>query len=176
MMTIFESLEYLKFGNPKQKIVYQLLNKHNIFTKLAQFTPLLTGTIPINIDTDESDLDIACYWKEKLPFIEVLTTTFNQYAGFTIKQETINTRETILCRFKLDDFKVEIFGQNRPSHEQESYKHMLIESAILNRMGVDFRKKILELKKAGLKTEPAFAQVLGLAGDPYEAMLQLHLD
>jgi hypothetical protein len=32
---------------------------------------------------------------------------------------------------------------------------------------------IMDQRRAGLKTEPAFAAVLNLSGDPYEALLDL---
>ncbi|MBL1705198.1 DUF4269 domain-containing protein [Klebsiella pneumoniae] len=35
------------------------------------------------------------------------------------------------------------------------------------------REEILRLKENGLKTEPAFAQVLNINGDPYEALILL---
>ena len=48
---------------------------------------------------------------------------------------------------------------------------MIIEAEILEEKGEDFRQKIIELKKSGIKTEPAFAQLLNLKGDPYEALI-----
>ena len=39
--------------------------------------------------------------------------------------------------------------------------------------GEPLRKKIRELKVSGLKTEPSFAKVLGLSGDPFLAFLEL---
>lgn len=50
---------------------------------------------------------------------------------------------------------------------------MLIEHQILLEKGESFRQEIISLKKQGIKTEPAFAQLLGLSGDPYEAILRL---
>jgi len=35
-----------------------------------------------------------------------------------------------------------------------------------------FRQKVLELKKLGIKKEPAFAQLLGLQGNPYKELLR----
>ncbi|MGC3943422.1 MAG: DUF4269 domain-containing protein [Chryseolinea sp.] len=67
-----------------------------------------------------------------------------------------------------------MFGQSRPSTEQEAYLHMVNEYQVLQSRGSEFRDEIIRLKKSGLKTEPAFAKALGLTGDPYEAMLRFH--
>lgn len=48
---------------------------------------------------------------------------------------------------------------------------MLIEHQILQSENEDFRLKIIELKKNGYKTEPAFAKLLDLEGNPYHALL-----
>ena len=50
---------------------------------------------------------------------------------------------------------------------------MVIEYKLLQKGGHLFRRRVMELKTRGIKTEPAFALVLGLQGDPYEALLTL---
>ena len=49
---------------------------------------------------------------------------------------------------------------------------MIKEFEILEKEGDEFRRKIIELKELGLKTEPAFAKLLGLSGDPYVELLK----
>ena len=49
---------------------------------------------------------------------------------------------------------------------------MIIEHHILQQEGEDFKRKVVALKESGMKTEPAFAQLLGLDGDPYLALLE----
>lgn len=168
----FETIDYLRNGTARQREAYELLTPHNIFEKLAGFSPVLTGTIPLNIDTAESDLDIICHYHDKNMFTERVKKEFSDGNGFKITSKIIRERETVLANFRIDNFQVEIFGQERPVKEQEAYRHMLIEHKILNQKGETFRRRIVELKNAGLKTEPAFAKLLGLQGDAYDALLQ----
>lgn len=51
-------------------------------------------------------------------------------------------------------------------------RHFLIEVRLLD-LFEDLKSRVIELKRSGLKTEPAFAKALGLAGDPYVAILKL---
>jgi hypothetical protein len=84
----------------------------------------------------------------------------------------IKNDETIVANFRLDEFRIELFGQNRPTREQESYRHMIIEHRIILDRGESFRQEVIRLKKEGVKTEPAFCKLLGIEGDPYEALLR----
>ncbi|WP_413531822.1 DUF4269 domain-containing protein [Empedobacter brevis] len=52
---------------------------------------------------------------------------------------------------------------------------MLIEAKILEKLGKDFKNKIIELKRKGYKTEPAFSKLLEVQGDPYLALLEYEI-
>ncbi len=78
----------------------------------------------------------------------------------------------MVANFKVDSFEIEIFGQNIPSERQNAYRHMLIEHKLIIERGENFRQKIIELKQKGFKTEPAFAILLGLEGNPYIELLK----
>ena len=129
------------------------------------------GTIPIDIAIENSDLDIICYWKNKTDFIEKINFFFEKEARFTIREIFINDRDSVVANFKIENFEIEVFGQNIPTKDQNGYRHMLIENEILQSKGNDFRLEIIKLKQNGYKTEPAFAHLLGLKGDPYATLL-----
>ncbi|MCX2433344.1 DUF4269 domain-containing protein [Pedobacter sp. GR22-10] len=170
-MINFLNLSYLKAGNPKQQSAYQVLTKNSILEKLAEFTPVLVGTIPINIDIQNSDLDIICDVQDKEKFKHTLLTHFQGERGFSISEN--QALNALKVNFFLEDFEIEIFGQNIPATEQNAYRHMVIEHQLLLENGEEFRLKIIDLKKQGYKTEPAFAKLLGLSGNAYEALLNL---
>ena len=170
-MVDFLKIDYLKVGNERQKAAYQLLIHYQIFKKLQDFDPILTGTIPINIDIAESDLDIICYWTNKVDFINQLIHAFAKELNFSLKEVVINNEQTVIANFWLDNFEIEIFGQNIPSLLQNAYKHMVIEYQILQKKGEHFRQQVIDLKRKGLKTEPAFAKLLGLEGNAYISLL-----
>ncbi len=50
---------------------------------------------------------------------------------------------------------------------------MLVEYAVLQAGGEPWRRAVQQLKEKGMKTEPAFAALLRLPGNPYEALLAL---
>jgi hypothetical protein len=75
-MIDFTNIDYLKNGNGKQSKAYEVLTSKKILSNIIEFNPILVGTIPINIDIENSDLDIICYWENKQKFIEKLNTTF----------------------------------------------------------------------------------------------------
>lgn len=170
-MTDFSNIEYLKSGNQKQQEAFEILTQNKILSKLAEFDPILVGTIPINIDIENSDLDIICHWKNKIDFTEKLNSLFGKENEFTIREAIINEKKSIIANFKINDFEIEVFGQNTPTKNQNGYKHMIIEHEILQSKGENFRLEIIKLKQKGYKTEPAFAFLLGLKGDPYVELL-----
>jgi len=172
-MTDFKNIEYLKSGNPRQIKTYDTLTKLNIFKKLKAFNPILVGTIPIEIDIEESDLDIICHCNNHSKFLDLLTKTYGNEENFTTKIKSIGGIKSVICRFESNGFEIEIFAQNIPTEEQNAYKHMIIEHKILKEKGDEFKEKIIKLKKAGLKTEPAFAKLLGIVGDPYMQLLKI---
>lgn len=172
-MIDFRTIEYLKSGNNRQCEAYQALTQHAILEKLSEFSPVLVGTIPICIDIPSSDLDIACYWTGKNHFYNHIKINFGKENGFQISETVINGQETIISSFILDHFEIEIFGQDIPVEKQYGYRHMLIEYKILEQQGENFRERIRKLKEQGYKTEPAFALLLDLNGNPYEALLEL---
>ena len=69
---------------------------------------------------------------------------------------------------------IEIFGQAIAVTEQQAFRHMLAEHFLLKKYGEPLRKEVIELKKAGLKTEPAFAKALMLEGNPYQSLLRFY--
>jgi hypothetical protein len=172
-MIDFLDITYLKSGSKKQQKVYQVLVESRLMEKLSTYTPIFVGTIPLNIDIESSDIDIICYVRDKNQFIVALVSYFQNMRGFKITENA--TLNSIKANFYIEDFEVEIFGQDLETIHQNAYRHMIIEHSVLMEKDEHFRQKVIKLKRQGLKTEPAFAKLLGLDGDPYKAILKFGL-
>ena len=79
---------------------------------------------------------------------------------------------TVIAGFRYRSFDFELLAQPVPVEEQDAYRHMLVEHHVLETRP-QIREDIVRLKASGWKTEPAFARVLGLEGDPYDGLLDL---
>lgn len=173
-MFLLEGIGYLANGNATQRKAYGVLTAFRLFELLQPFQPVLAGTIPLAIDIPGSDLDIICCWDDEAAFAEYATRHFGHFPDFECLHKSIRNRPTVLVRFTAGDFPIEIFGQNRPAAEQEAVRHLLVEYAILQEKGEVFRQAVIDLKRQGMKTEPAFGRLLGMAdGDVYEQLLAL---
>lgn len=169
----WHDITYLKLGNERQKNTYSALNKLKIFKILREYDPTLVGTIPIEIDILESDLDIICEVYDLEEFEGLVIKSFNKYDNFRIGRQTVKGLLTSLSYFGYSNFLIEIFGQPKPVIEQNGYRHMIVEKKLLEISGESARKQMVKLKKLGLKTEPAFAEYFNLKGDPFDELLKL---
>jgi len=171
----WKDLRYLQSGNPRQQYAYAVLQALQIPATLRDFDPVLTGTIPLAIDTADSDLDVIC---EVAPgaqprFRHVLREHYGHWPTFRLVGAAIGGHDSVVCEFRYDGRVVEIFGQNLPTARQNAFRHLVVEHALLGAGGEAWRRAVQALKRAGWKTEPAFATLLQLPGDPYEALLAL---
>lgn len=173
MQTSWHDTAYLLHGTARQRAAYHALDSLNVFYTLRAYDPVLVGTIPINLDVAGSDLDIICGAYDLAAFRQDVADAFGDHAGFRIVQLTINDLPSVIANFVHDGFAIELFAQSRPVTAQNAYVHMVVEAQLLRIGGKEARTAIRELKRQGLKTEPAFARYFGLDGDPFATLLEL---
>lgn len=169
----FSTIEYLKKGNPRQKAAYRAILSLEIFEILKNYQPILTGTIPIEVDLPNSDLDIICSAKDLDAFHNEVHRNFGKFNNFKIYQSIIHDVSCVVANFKYFDFDFEIFCQSTQTKSQQAYLHMLVEYRLLSFAHPAAKKEIRNLKSIGLKTEPAFTKLFQLPGDPYLTLIDL---
>ena len=72
------------------------------------------------------------------------------------------------------DMAFELFCQKIKPVKQRAYKHFQTEERLLKLGGESLRERGVTKRSEGKKTELAFAESLGLKGDPFEALLSIH--
>ncbi len=150
----------------------EALAQSGLLDALALFDPHVAGTPPLGLDLPESDIDVLCQVADGDAFTRAVWMHAGQLDGFAIRQWTGETRP-IIASFEVCGWPVEVFGDPRPVACQPGWLHFLVERRLLALGGDGFRAAIMACRRHGLKTEPAFASILGLDGDPYLALLDL---
>lgn len=173
MQTVWTDISYLLRGTQRQQDAYRALQTLDLFAVLRDYSPVLVGTIPLDIELEQSDLDIICEVYGQPSFQYCVTRAFGQQPHFQVRSARKDNLPSVTASFTAEGFPIEIFGQPRPVMKQTAYRHMVVEARLLAIGGEEARRKIRELKRAGLKTEPAFARCFHLQGDPYQTLLDL---
>lgn len=163
----------LQFGSAIQRKAFEALEQTRILEILKPYHPILAGTIPLDLAVEGSDLDIICWAHDLKGFSEFVRIHFSDYSGFACYARPIKGLESYVAQFEAYRFPFEIFAQDRDPQEQAAVVHMQVEARLLRLANRQTRQSILALKQTGIKTEPAFAEVFGLSGDPYEMLYQM---
>ncbi|MET3724830.1 DUF4269 domain-containing protein [Sphingomonas trueperi] len=150
----------------------EALVQSGVLTRLVAFDPHVAGTPPLGLDLPDSDIDILCHAPDPVAFAAAVWAAYRDLRGFAMWQWQGSDRP-IVARFHCGGWLFELFGQARPVAEQLGWRHFAIEQRLLALGGEPLRAAVMARRHAGAKTEPAFAQVLGLNGDPYAALLTL---
>jgi hypothetical protein len=166
---------YLAAGTSRQRHIHAVLEDLGILTTLGAFDPVVTGTIPLGIDLPGSDIDIICEVAPaaELAFAQLLRTHYGHQPAFQIGRAANAGPPALVSSFCHLGTEIEVFGQALPTAHQYAYRHLVVEHAVLRAGGPAWYTAVRRLKAQGLKTEPAFAALLQLPGNPYEAVLTL---
>lgn len=167
---------------PREQAARRILDDIGLWTLLSPFDATLTGTIPLDVDLPDSDLDIICCAADLDAFATLVEQHYGHYPEFAAWQRdgaTVANFRTI-ANYPPEfpaGARIEIYAEDRPVREQFAWRHMMIERRLLEQADepAAARSAIRELKRSGLSTEAAFCKqfVIETYGDPYTALLKL---
>ncbi len=140
--------------------------------KLGGFPSMVIGTPPLDLATQDSDIDIAFQADDLDQFQRNAASAFGDLPCYSHHFASKRGERYLCVQFQTLGWDVELFCQSIPLDQQWGVRHFHMERRLLD-LNPPMRQLVLQLKHQGMKTEPAFAAVLGLAGDPYEAILLL---
>mgnify|MGYP004715106569 CR=1 FL=1 len=80
----FKAIAYLENGNALQQKTFRIISEYNILQILKEYHPLVVGTIPINIDIENSDVDIILQTDHVEKLQEIILLHFQQFDDFSV--------------------------------------------------------------------------------------------
>ncbi len=144
-----------------------------VLRSLAEFQPHIAGTPPLGLETDASDIDILCQATDFSSFVIHVWSLYADKEAFRLWQWASDGRP-LIASFSAHGWVFEIFASNHPVEMQTGWRHYDVERRLLSLGGVPLKNRVLELRSAGMKTEPAFWSALNCSGDSYSGMLKLY--
>ncbi len=143
-----------------------------ILETLRPFDPHVAGTPPLGLDLPDSDIDILCHAPHLPAFAQHVWAALHERDGFAIRQ-WIGEGRSVIAAFHAEGWRFELFGQSVPVTHQWGWRHFRVEQRLLALGGTRLKEAVMRRRHQGVKTEPAFAELLRLSGDPYQALLHL---
>ena len=172
-------LDYLAHGNERQRSAHALLTAGVWDALAAQCADMaLVSTLAIGLDRPGSDLDILCQHPDPAAFV---ATFAEQGWQASAKGDNIWLLERVFpcaadsgCDNSIASWPLELYVTPAPIETLNGWRHLTLMAALLQHFGDAFYREVLRLRlEQGLKGEAAMCRLLGLAGDPYAALLTL---
>jgi hypothetical protein len=105
----WDEISYLKQGTPRQQQAFETLTALGIFDFLRIYTPVLIGTIPLDVDVETSDLDIACYAPDLALFAREVTAIYGSQPHFRLRHKQVRGVPSVVASFDYDGFEIQFF-------------------------------------------------------------------
>ncbi|HHQ4723503.1 DUF4269 domain-containing protein [Aeromonas veronii] len=174
-------LDYLAHGNPRQRSAHALLTAGVWDELAAQCADMaLVSTLAIGLDRPGSDLDILCQHPDPAAFAATFAAQGWQASpkgdNVWLLERTFSCldQHSADCDHSEASWPLELYVTPAPIETLNGWRHLTLMAALLERFGDAFYREVLRLRlEEGLKGEAAMCRLLGLAGDPYEALLTL---
>ena len=173
-------LDYLAHGNPRQRSAHALLTAGVWDDLAAQCADLaLVSTLAIRLDRPGSDLDILCQHPDPAEFAATLEAQgwLASAKGdniWLLERTFSRDQHNADCDQSEASWPLELYVTPAPIETLNGWRHLTLMAALLERFGDAFYREVLRLRlEEGLKGEAAMCRLLGLAGDPYAALLTL---
>lgn len=165
-------LDYLAQGNERQRSAHALLSG-GLWDELGPLCNdlALVSTIAIGLDRPGSDLDILCQHPDPAFLAATLAAQ-----GWQVRSKGEQVWIAEQQRHGPDGqcWPVELYLTSDPLETCHGWRHLSLMAALLEHFGAPFHREVLRLRvDEGLKGEAAMCRLLGLSGDPYEALLTL---
>ncbi|MFV8257176.1 VOC family protein [Bdellovibrio bacteriovorus] len=155
----------------KNEAIHTAVKSSGVLKSLKEHQPLLVGTYPLGMNVSGSDVDVLINIPDLTTAETLLKKHFSGFENF--KAETHAQYAAVTASFDFQGVTFEVFAQVKGTVKQNGNLHFLVEERLLHVGGSFLAEKILALRKAGDKTEPAFAKALNLSGNPYDELLRL---
>jgi len=150
----------------------EALRRTGLLGVLAPFDPHVVGTLPLGVARPDSDIDIVCSATDLPAAVGLIWKHFGESESFAVHQWSAKGRP-VTATFEAYGWPFEIFISSAPVQDQAGWRHFEVERRLLSLGGPAFRTAICVLRAVSVKTEPAFACVLKLEGDPYAVLYDL---
>ena len=155
------------------KQIFNALSDSKILESFKKYTPFVAGTFPLGVQVKNSDLDILMFSQNLDQLSSELKVSYGHLSDYKVERGPVDGMDSLIVNFIFDSVPFQVFAQNRPVVFQKAFVHFQIEERLLKMGGDKFQRAVKKLRQEGLKTEPAFAQLLGIKKDPYNEMFVL---